>query len=462
MKKRKGMWFVIGAAVIVVLFLLVAKNKGWIGQKPAIDVTVEKAFRKTVTETVSANGKIQPEVEVKMSADVSGEIVELKVKEGDVIKKGDLLARINPDIYNSNLDKMVAGVNGSKANLANSKARKAQSDAQFTKAEASQKRNQKLFDQGTISQSDLEASQAAFDVAKQDVEAAKQSVVASEFNVTNSEASLKEATDQLLKTSIFAPVDGTVSKLNVEKGERVVGTSQMAGTEIMRIADLNEMEVNVDVNENDIVHVHLGDTSVIDVDAYVDRKFMGVVTEIANSANTVGSSVDQVTNFQVKIRILRDSYQDIIPKEKPNQSPFRPGMTATVDIQTKTSVNALVIPIKAATTRDTSEDAKNKKNMADKKDENKDNGDLKKTDKNFEKEKDKLTECVFMIKDGKAKLVPIKTGIQDNNSIEVLTGVAEGDEVIIEPYSAISKTLKDGDPVKITTKEKLYEKNSKK
>src|ERR1035437_4960496 len=236
MKKNKIIWYLVGGIVVLIIFSMIAKKKGWIGKVPPIEVTTEKVKHSDLIETVSANGKIQPEVEVKMSADVSGEIVELNVKEGDVVKKGDLLCKINPDIYNTTVDRMIAAVNTSKANLENAKARLIQSQSTFTKTESTHKRNKKLFDQGTISPSDIEASQSTYDVAKQDVEASQQNVVAAQFNVTSSQASVKEAQDNLLKTSIFAPRDGTVSKLGVEKGERVVGTSQMTGTEIMRIA----------------------------------------------------------------------------------------------------------------------------------------------------------------------------------------------------------------------------------
>ena len=460
MKKNKIIWYLVGGIVVLIIFSMIAKKKGWIGKVPPIEVTTEKVKHSDLIETVSANGKIQPEVEVKMSADVSGEIVELNVKEGDVVKKGDLLCKINPDIYNTTVDRMIAAVNTSKANLENAKARLIQSQSTFTKTESTHKRNKKLFDQGTISPSDIEASQSTYDVAKQDVEASQQNVVAAQFNVTSSQASVKEAQDNLLKTSIFAPRDGTVSKLGVEKGERVVGTSQMTGTEIMRIADLSKMEVNVDVNENEIVKVHYGDTALIEVDAYLKRKFKGVVYEMANSANSSGTNTDMVTNFVVKIRILKESYEDLIPKDHPDQSPFRPGMSATVDIQTKRTENALVVPIQAVTTRDTTA---NKKDNKMKDDTDKEPNQVDKNKKTAEKEaKDKNLECVFLNIDGKAKLQLVKTGIQDNNNIEILIGLKEGDEVVTAPYSSISKLLKENDVLKVVKKEDLYGGNNKK
>ena len=281
-------------------------------KKDETKVSTELVSKKTIIETVSANGKIQPVVEVKISPDVSGEIMELDIKEGDHVKKGDLLAKINPDAYKSNQDRMVAALNTSKAQLANSKATLSTFQSQLANAEASYNRSKTLYASGTISASDWDAAQASFNVAVANVEGGKESVKAAEFNVVSAEASLKEADDDLVKTSVYAPVSGTISLLNVEKGERVVGTSQFTGTEMMRLANLNEMEVNVSVNENDIVRVKIGDTASIEVDAYLKRKFKGIVTEISNSANnstsTASTSIDQVTNFDVKVRILRESY----------------------------------------------------------------------------------------------------------------------------------------------------------
>ena len=336
MATSKKIWRNVGiGAVIVIILLTIAKSAGWLGKSDAIKVSVEKVSLQDIIETVAANGKVQPEVEVKITADVSGEVVDLFVKEGGLVKKGMLLCRINPDIYLSSLERVKAALNGTKANLQNSKSRQIQAESQFAKAEATYQRNKKLFNDGVIAAAEWESINSSFEVAKAEVDAAKQSVAASDFNVHSSEASLKEATENLNKTSIYAPVDGTISKLNVERGERVQGISGLQGTEILRIANLNEMEVRVDVSENDIVRVALNDTATIEIDAYVERKFKGIVTEVANSANVSGiASTDQVTNFTVKIRILRDSYNDLIPADHPDKSPFRPGMSATVDIQT--------------------------------------------------------------------------------------------------------------------------------
>lgn len=461
MKKLNFKAILIGV-IVVILLLVIAKKAGWIGDNDRTAVAVEKAEKRKIIETVAASGKVQPEIEVKISPDVSGQIVELRVKEGDEVKKGDILCKINPDIYLSNLEKMEAAVNTSKANVANSRARLAQVKSSFTNTELIYNRNKKLFEANAISQADFDAATAAYESAKADVDAAIQTVSASEFNVKNAYASQKEATDNLTRTTIISPVNGKVSKLNVELGERVVGTSQMAGTEIMRIADLNEMEVNVEVNENDIVRLKLGDTSDIEVDAYLDRKFKGVVTEVANSANITGSSADQVTNFTVKIRILQESYKDLIPANQKNYSPFRPGMSATVDIHTQTVDNVVSVSIQAVTTREDtiSYGAKTKKKKTFGSDEPAEDATNQNTAAK-EKKEEKAKEYVFLFKDGKAVLQEVVTGVQDNNYIEIKKGVNAGDDIIYAPYSAVSKLLKNKTPVKKVEKEELFnQKNS--
>ncbi|MFA6924988.1 MAG: efflux RND transporter periplasmic adaptor subunit [Bacteroidales bacterium] len=456
MKKNKTLKIIGIVVLALIVFIVVGKKAGWIGNKGIISIATDKVTRKTIIETVSANGKVQPVIEVKISPDVSGQILELNVKEGDSVKKGDLLAKINPDIYESNLERMVASLNTTKANLANSKARQAQAEAQFINAKLSFERNEKLWKQNAISASEYDAAKSQFEVAKAEVDAAKQSVVASEFNIKSSEASIKEAQDNLTKTTIFAPCDGTISKLNVENGERVVGTSQFTGTEMMRIANLNEMEVNVEVNENDIVRVKLNDTALIEIDAFLNRKFKGIVTEIATSANTTGITADQVTNFVVKIRILKESYRDLLKGKPSSYSPFRPGMSATVDIQTKTAENVICVPIEAVTSRgDTAKKhiVENNK-QKNKSDEEKAKEEEKEKAKQFAE--NKIEECVFIYAQGKAKLKKVKTGIQDNTYIEILSGLKENDEIITSPYRIVSKDLKDGDNVKKVDKKTLY------
>jgi HlyD family secretion protein len=458
MKKKKKIWIIVIIVVGIIVILAVAKMTGIIGKKASLKIATEKVEKRTIIETVSASGKIQPEVEVKISPDVSGEVVELNVKEGDKVKKGDLLAKINPDIYISSLDRMVATLNAQKASQSNASARLAQVKAQYVNAQASFDRNDDLFKKGVISQSEYDAAKAAYEVAKQEVKAAEESFNAAQYTVASYQASVKEASDNLHKTSIFAPVDGTISKLNVEKGERVVGTTQFAGTEIMRIADLNEMEVNVSVNENDIVRVNLNDTALVEVDAYLNRKFKGIVTEIANTANsTTGVTTDQVTNFEVKIRILRSSYEDLIPKDRPDLSPFRPGMSATVDIQTETVVNVLSLPIQSVTTRqDTT-----KKDEMKPKDKDEPEGITKiEGDHEVITAKDKkgevVDEYVFIYSEGKVKMQKVKSGIQDNLYIQIKEGLKTGDEVVSAPYTAINRKLKNGDKVEKVDKKDLF------
>ncbi len=449
MKKLFSLRNTIFILAALLLLMVIGKKMGIIGSDKTTKVTAETVIKRTIIETVSGSGKIQPETQVKISSDVSGEITEMMVKEGDVVKKGDLLCRIRQDIYISSLERVEASVNSSKASSAQTKARLIQTKAQLVNTESLFNRNKKLFDQGALSQQDFEASKAQYETAKAEVEAAQQTLAAADFNIKNAEATLREAQTNLSRTSIYSPVDGKVSKLNVEKGERVVGTAQMTGTEIMTIANLNEMEVSVDVNENDIVRIKLNDTANIEVDAYLDRKFKGIVTEVANSANTVGTSADQVTNFTVKIRILRDSYLSLIPKDNPQYSPFRPGMSATVDIQTDKVMNVLSVPVQSVTTREdtTSYGVKEKK---------KKKGEAIEEVDTEKKKEEKVIEYVFLMENEKAVLTQVTTGIQDNNFIEIKSGVKLNDEIITGPYKVVSKTLKNKTPVEKVDKEDLF------
>lgn len=447
--KKRIIWILIIFVGVALIAGIVAKKKGLIGKTEETKVATEKVTKRTIVEVVSANGKIAPEFEVKLSPDVSGEIIELYVKEGDLIKSGQLLAKINPEIYISNYDRTVAALNTAQANLANAKARLAQVKSQYLNAKSSYDRNEKLHNQKTISDAEFETSKANYEVALAEVEAAEESVKASAFNVKSAEAGVKESKENLSKTSIYAPVAGTISKLNIEKGERVAGASQFgSGTEILRIANLQTMEVKVSVNENDIVRVALHDTALVEVDAYQNRKFKGLVTEISTSANTVGVSADQVTNFEVKIRILPDSYKDLISSNNPNDSPFRPGMSATVDIQTANKTNVLTLPIQAVTSRaDTAKAA-----IAKAETEN----NAAQGDENTKKKAEAVQEYVFLYDKGVAKMVKVKTGIQDNTYIQVTEGLTEGQEVITAPYRAVSKKLKDGDKVTKVDAKDLY------
>ncbi len=445
MKNQKNKLFkiLIALVVLLIVFVVIAKRAGWISGNET-QVTVEKPMLRTIIETVSASGKIQPEVEVKISPDVSGEIIELHVKEGDRVKKGQLLVKIRPDVYESYLDRANASLNNAKANYANAQAQLLQIEAEYNRNARSFERNKTLHKDRVISDSEYETAYASFETAKANVEAAKQSVLAAKYNIASAEAGVKEANDNLVKTTIFAPVDGTVSVLNVELGERVVGTSQMAGTEMMRIANLSSMEVSVDVNENDINRLSLNDTAMIEIDAFLDKKFKGVVTEIANSASIIGSSADQVTNFSVKIRILPESYVYLLKEDQALPSPFRPGLSATVDIQTEKVTNVLTIPIQAVTTRSDTSVAPSGKSAAT-------------SEKKANKTQDETREYVFTVVNGSIKKMEVKSGIQDDMYIQILSGLTENDEVVIAPYLAISKNLKEGDLVKIVERDKLFE-----
>ncbi len=455
MKKKKIIiWSIVGAVLLIIL-LVILKKSGVIGASKNIKVTTEVAAKRSIIETVTANGKIQPEKEIIINPDASGEIVDIFVKEGDLVKKGALLAKIKPDIYESTYDRMQASVSAQYASLANAKARQAQTEAQFISTELNYKRNQKLWEQKVISDAEWEGITSQFKVAKAEVEAAKQSVVGADFGVKSAQAGAKEARDNLYKTAVYAPMDGTISKLTKEKGERVSGASQFsAGTEIMRIADLQFMEVRVNVNENDVVKVSLNDTTEVEVDAYPNRKFKGVVTSIANSATLSASgtfSSDQVTNFEVKIRILPESYSDLIRPDKPYLSPFRPGMSAAVEIITKKIDNALCVPVQAVTTRD--DTTSSVRAVALKQVEKKEGS--KSKDKSY-------VEYVFVYENGKANLKQVKTGVQDNLYIQILEGISDGAEVISGPFNIISKDLINGSKVEKVDKSALYKDGPKK
>jgi len=415
---NKTLKYLLIAVGVLILAVIIAKSTGMLGKDAFIKISTEKVEKRSITETIVANGKIQPKIEVKISADVSGEIIELFVEDGDSVSKGQLLLKINPDIYQSSIERLEASVNSSKAQLS-------QSEATLLEKERSYKRNKNLWEKKAISDAEYESIEIAYKVALANKESA-------EFSVKSAEASLKEANENLIKTQIYAPIDGIVTKLNVEKGERVVGTAQMTGTEIMRIANLNNMEVIIDVNENDIVRVSKNDTALVEVDAYLGKKFKGIVTEIANSANTQGTATDQVTNFEVKIKLLPKYYKDLITAEKP--FPFRPGMSASVDIQTNTVNNALSLPIKAVTTR----------------------ADSLLNDSIKSKDYEDILEIVFIYDNNKVKIRKVKTGIQDDNFIQILSGVKLDEEIVSDPYSAINKTLKDDMPVEKVTKDKLF------
>lgn len=430
-------YILIGLGVLIVVLIIVK-----VTSKPALtQVATEKAETREINETVSASGKIKPHVEVKISPEVSGEVVELPIKEGDVVKKGQLLCKIRPDILKSGYDRAIASYNTQKASVGNSSQMLKQAEATYANQAGIYKRSKELYDKKVLTVSEFENAKAAYEGAKASLEAAKQNVVGSQYGLAQSQASVKEAQDNLAKTTIYSPVDGVVSKLSVEKGERVLGTQQFAGTEIMTISDLSKMDVNVDVNENDINRISLGDSSKIEVDAFLGKKFTGVVTEIGSSANVVGTSADQVTNFTVKVRINPDSYAALLKKTADNPSPFRPGLTATVDISTN-SAKALSVPIQSVTTRE----EKKENNGPPKADEDKSKPQISPVAKEY----------VFVLNAGKLKQVQVTTGIQNDSYIQILSGLKGGEEVVSAPYSAISKTLSDGQAVQKVDKSKLF------
>ena len=451
-KKNNTLKYVlIGAGVLVIV--AVAGNKlGWFGKSDVTQVAVDKAENRTIIETVSASGKVQPEVEVKLSAEVSGEVVELHVKEGDVVKRGQLLCKVRPDVLQSGYDRAVASLNSQRASLASTQQQLKQSEANFINIEAKFKRNQELFTKKVISAAEFDAVKAEYASSKASLEAMRQNVVASRFGVDQSSAVVQEAGANLAKTTIYAPVDGVISKLSIELGDRILGTSQMAGTEIMRISNLSNMEVSVDVNESDINRVSIGDFADIEIDAFQNQKFKGEVTEIASSSSVVGTSTDQVTNFTVKVRILPESYEKLLQPDSANPSPFRPGLSATVDIQTE-EFKGIAVPIQSVTIREekkeVKEDPKTGKPVTD---------DAKTKEKNTEPVK----EYVFVLNAGKVKQVQVTTGIQDDTYILVKTGLKGTEEVVSRPFTAISKTLKDGSMVEKVDKEKLFKSESKK
>lgn len=436
-KKKKGsnklIWILLIAVALILVVAVVGKQAGFIGAPKTIKVELAEAKKTTIVEKVTASGVVQPVTEIAISPDVAGEIIELNVEEGDDVQEGMILVKIRPDNLQSALDRAKANLNQQKANLASAKADFFRSEAQLTQSKLAFDRAEKLKAQNVMSESDYETAKANYDVAQYNLDAAEQRVKASEYIVQSSQASVEEAEENVRLTVVRAPESGTISKLDVEKGERVVGTQQMAGTEMMRLADLNQMEVQVDVNENDIIRVSEGDTAIIDVDSYtsMDKKFKGVVTAIANTANPK-TSADAVTEFKVEIRILNESFGDLL-SEIQGPSPFRPGMTASVEIITTTKSNILSVPLAAVTTRNKNE----LNNGSDDADET--------SQRVAAVGGDAIKEVIFINDNGTAKMVEVETGISDYDNIEIISGLEEGQEVISGPFFVVSKRLKDGD-----------------
>jgi HlyD family secretion protein len=410
------------------------------GSKNHTEVTTEKSAYRSIIETVAASGKIQPESEVKIQSEVSGQIVELPVKEGDLVQKGQLLVKINPDLYTSAYNRAEAALNSSKSNLSSAKSRLTQAEAQFNVTNLNFQRQKKLFDDGAISKAELENITSQFETSKAEVEAARESIHSAQFAIESAMAGVNEAADNLKRTTILAPMTGTVTALNKELGETVLGNNMMSGDVIMNISALTFMEVNVEVNESDIVRVNLNDTALVEVDSYKNETFKGIITEIGNTAlNAIGEqmNLNQVTNFSVKIRILPESYVHLMTGKGDNYSPFKPGMSATVDIITEKSDRALSIPIKAVAARDDTTSASILDKLS--------------AEKASDNTPDEPFTVVFVRNQSTdvAEIRVVKTGIQDDKFIQITEGVADDEEIITGPYEVVAQSLKPGDKIKV-------------
>jgi HlyD family secretion protein len=466
---KKLLWIIISVVLLVVL-LVVLQKAGAFGKEEGVKVTAEKATKRTIIETVNASGKVYPEVEVKISPDISGEIIELTVAEGDSVKKGQVLAKIYPDIYATQRDQAAAVVNQQRATVSNSQEQLNGLKAAMDQTQKAYDRQKQLLNEKVISQSEFEQAESAYLSAKANYNAAVQGIRSNQAATISAQANLDKAAKDLSRTTILSPMSGIVSLMSVKKGERVVGSSMMAGTEMMRIADMSKIEVRVDVSENDIPKVKLGDSALVEVDAYNNRKFKGIVTQIASSNTTAATSssatttTNDVINYKVYIRLLPDSYNDLVGKG--GASPFRPGMSASADIQTKRNENVLSVPINAVTTREKNSDNaidKSKNSVdANAKNNNNNKNDVGPTEQDKKTSADDLEEVVYILQpDQTVKKAVVKTDIQDVNYIQIVSGIKEGDQIISGPYSLISKTLKNGDKVQVVDKDKLFDQKKK-
>lgn len=437
-KSNKVLYILIGGITLLIAFLIIASSQGWIGKPKDLEVEMTKVKRVSITEKVSASGTVQPVVEVKIAPEVSGEIVDLFIEDGDSVRLGQLLVKIRPDVQVSQLERAEAGLQQQKANLESSRASLARAEATFVRAKQEYERQERLWNEKVISEAEWQLAQQNYKVAQNDLKSAEQSVEAGRYIVNSTEASVRESRENVRRTTVVAPMRGIVSKLSVKKGERVVGTAQMAGTEMLRIADLSKMEVRVNVNENDIVRVHLNDSALIDIDAYANngKQFKGLVTNIANTARDK-TSADAITEFEVRILILRESYEDLI--KQGNKYPFRPGMTASVDIITSRKDNVTAVPLAAVTTRG------DEKKVTMRNDDD-DRPQVTDSNKKQEKKEDKIV--VFLNDNGQAKMVEVKTGISDYDNIEIVSGLSDSVEVVTGPFLVVSKRLKEGDKIR--------------
>lgn len=457
---NKKLKWIIASLIVLIVVLIILKKTGVLGKDEGIKVTVEKVTRRSIVETVNASGKIYPEIEVKMSPDISGEIVELNVGEGDSVKRGQVLARIYGDIYATQRDQAAAIVSQQQAQVANASASIGAMQAALDQAKKSYDMQKELYDEKVISKNEFNTADATYKSALANFNAAKEGIIGSKAGVQSARAALSKANKDISRATLVAPMDGVISLLSVKKGERVVGSSMMAGTEMMRIADMGKIEIRVDVGENDIPKVHLGDSATIEVDAYNNKKFTGIVTQIASSNNgaatqsALSATSTDVTNYKVYIRLSPDSYKDLMDPSKPKSFPFRPGMSASADIQTKTHKNVLAVPINAVTTRDKNDSTGSKTiKAADSKSDNN-----LAVSNNNDNNANEVEEVVFMVQaDGTVKKRKVKSSIQDINDIEITEGLKEGDEVVTGPYDVVSKTLKNKDKVKVVAKNELFD-----
>lgn len=443
-------WILISVGILVVLMVIMQKA-GVFGKAEGTKVTAESVQNRTITEVVTASGKIYPEVEVKVSPDISGEITELTVQEGDSVKKGQVVARIYADIYNIQRNQAASGVEQTQAQVANSQAALNALKAQLEQAQRTYDMQKKLFDDKVISRNEFNLAESALKTSQANYDAAQQGIRGVQASVKTARASLDKANTDLSRTAVISPMDGVVSLLNVKKGERVVGSNLMSGTEMLRIADMQKIEVRVDVGENDVPKVKIGDSALIEVDAYSNRKFKGLVTQIASSnngaaaQNALANVSTDVTQYKVYIRLLPESYYDLLGK---GSFPFRPGFSASAEIQTKTHVNVVSVPINAVTTREKNDSTGNKKKTGD------DVSEINSANST----NDDLDVVAFVLdKDNKVKKVKVKTGIQDISYIEVVEGLKPNDQVITGPYEVVSKTLKEGQRVKVVEKKVLFD-----
>jgi HlyD family secretion protein len=439
MKKKTLYWLLGGGVLLLLILILMGRNRDDAGT----EVAVESAATHTIVETVNGSGKIYPVTEVKIAPEVSGEIIELRVQEGDSVRKGQLLVRVNPAIYSSMVNQAEATVSQSRASSQNSVEMVSQARSQYALAKSTYERNQRLYADKVISSLEFEQARASFEGAKASYDASQASSQGGRYSVQGAQAGLSQARENLRKTTIVAPVDGIISQLAVKQGERVVGTAQMAGTNLLSIADMSRMEVRVEVSETDIAKVKVGDTSIVEADAYRNRKFKGIVSAIdvsagGSTAATTQLTTDQVTNYTVRILILPSSYEALAATLPRGKFVFKPGMSASVEIQTRKEANILSVPVNAVTTRDWADSTKKPSSDED---------------------GPAIRQLVFVYDPAAKKVVTrdVSTGVQDNQYIQIRSGLKSGDQVVVAPYGAITRLLKDGSKVRVVKKESLFE-----